>query len=420
MAMALDILSADEKKECEALVGERTRIEGTLAAEGGPDPNFLLSVCADISDLMDDLQEVSGKMGEIGYAALDTKIKFSKKVRRKGKEVGRFEQKLVHAYDQKRISLGHLQKMAGIVRLLKSNKLDRAREEAGEFLQLLEKSERLKVIELELAKKKVLVEKAKRSMSAQMLDVEWLEKEPAPDLEKTGRHEEVVRIRESLPKIRADCVQSIRSIASGELLRKIRDEGLEKLGFPAISGEELESLSAYLRKTGLESKTCGQLLELSELSTQRLRYLAIDLGKFKQEVMGHKVFLEQAVGLHSSEFLTDYSQGSPALAHLSAYSEEARKAVERMAELDRSAEEDEREWGRVQEIGRKKAGLAGVEKDRLAESLRELEVLENILNEKTGLPKEEISEGRPAEMKKDERKAGSGTIWTFLKSLIGK
>ncbi|MDO8339584.1 MAG: hypothetical protein Q7T16_02905, partial [Candidatus Burarchaeum sp.] len=144
--MALDILSADEKNGCEELVRERTRIEGALAAEGGPDRDFLLTVCADLSELMSELGEISGKMGEIEYAAVDTKIRFSRKVRRKGKEIARFEQKLVQAYDKKRISLGHLQKMAEIIKLLKSNKLDGARQEAGEFQRLLEKGERLKVI----------------------------------------------------------------------------------------------------------------------------------------------------------------------------------------------------------------------------------------------------------------------------------
>ncbi|MDO8340176.1 MAG: hypothetical protein Q7T16_05980, partial [Candidatus Burarchaeum sp.] len=273
---------------------------------------------------------------------------------------------------------------------------------------------------LELAKRKVLVEKARRSTSAQLSDVEWLEKEPAQDLEKAGRHEERVRIRESLPKIRLDCVQSLGSMPAGELLKKIRDEGLEKLGFPAISGEELDALAIYLRKSGLESKTCGQLLELAELSTQKLMHLGIDLGEFRQEVVGHGAFLAQVVGLQSGDFLGDCSRGAPALAYLAAHTEEARKAVERLAELDRTAEEDEREWTRVREIERKRKGLAGVEKNSLVSALRELGVLENILNEKAGAPKAGMPEGQPAEMKEDEGKSGIGGAWKLLKSLIGK
>lgn len=133
--MVLDVLSADEKKGCEELVCERTRIGGTLAAEGGPDPEFLLEACAGLSGLMDDVGEINGKMGEMEYAAVDTKIRFSKKIRHGGREIARFEQKLVKAYDQKRISLGHLQKMAEIIRLLKSNKLDRARQGASQDFQ---------------------------------------------------------------------------------------------------------------------------------------------------------------------------------------------------------------------------------------------------------------------------------------------
>ncbi|VVC02440.1 Uncharacterised protein [Candidatus Burarchaeum australiense] len=415
--MALEILSSAEKKECEKLVHEKAQIEGTLAAEGGPDLPFLLDACTSLSALMDELREISGKMGEIGYAALNTKVKFSRKVRHKGKEIVRFEQKLMRAYEQKRISLGHLQKMAEIIKLLKANKLDRAQEEAEGFRRLLETSRKFKLIADALSKKRAQVEKAKRSMTAQLSELEWLEKEPGPDLEKTGRHEERTHILESIPKIRSDYVQLLRSTPSGELLKKIRDEKLEDLGFPAITAEGLAALSAYLHKAGLESKTCGQLLELAELSPQKLKHLAIDLGEFRREVLERREFLIQVLSLQSGEFLGDRSGGSPALAHLSGQSEEARKAMARLTELDRTAEEDEREWKRVREIGRKKEGLAGVEKSSLVASLQALEALEMLLDEKA-LPEPGRTEGAPAQKKGDE--SAAGPVWKFLKSFMGK
>ncbi|MCX6777569.1 MAG: hypothetical protein NT157_01660 [Candidatus Micrarchaeota archaeon] len=401
-----------EKGEIDSLVRERRQLEEKLSAARGPGSEFLLEACEGLTDLIDDFGEISSKKGEMEYAAIDTRVKFSRKVRHKTRDVGRFEQKLVRELDNKRITLKHVQKMAGIIKLLKSNKVDKAREEAGEFCQLLVMRDRLVWISDEVSRKRARIERAKRGISAQLSGLEWIEREPEPDLEKTGGHEGRLRLRESLLMMRLEYMRSLETMPLGELLGKMRDEELGKLGFPALSEEDMEGLSSFLHKSGLEGKSSEQLLELAELNPQKLRHLDVDSACFKREVVARKTFLGQIMALHSTGFLALDSKDAPALAYLSEHAEGAREAIAQLVELDKTAGEDELEWERMKQIERKKAELAGVEKTALIGSLRELERLEKILD-----GKEEAV--RPEEETKTE-KGPLGSILDFLKSVAGK
>ncbi|MFH1471101.1 MAG: hypothetical protein ABIF01_05100 [Candidatus Micrarchaeota archaeon] len=401
-----------EKGEIESIVRERRELEERLSATGGLGSEFLLEACEGLTGLIDDFGAISSKREEIEYAALNTKVKFSRKIRHTVKDVGRFEQKLIRELDNKHISLGHVQKMAEIIKLLKSNKIDKAREDAGEFFQLLVMRDRLDWISEEISRKRVRIERAKRGISAQLSDFEWIEREPEPDLEKTRRHEERLRLRESLLETRSDYIRSLETMPLVELLRKMRDVELEKLGFPALSEEDMEGLSTFLRKSGLESKSSEQLFELTELSPQKLKYLNIDSAGFKREVVARKEVLGQIMALHSTGFLALDSNDAPALAYLSQHAEEAGEKASMLADLDRTTEEDDREGERANELKGKKAALAGVEKPALISSLRELELLEKILDEK-----EEVT--RPVEETKKE-KGPLEPILDFLKSMMGK
>ena len=152
--MALETPLLGEKKEIESLVSEKREAEEKLVAAGGKDYRFLLEDCADLADIIDDIQEISSKKDEKLHAAFDTKIKFSRKIRRKAKDLKNFEQKLVFDYDSKRISLENGRKMVEIIKLCRSNKPDKARLEAERFYSLLELDERLASANETLERKK--------------------------------------------------------------------------------------------------------------------------------------------------------------------------------------------------------------------------------------------------------------------------
>ena len=117
LGMALDIPLLNERKEIESLVREKQEAEGTLAAAGGNGYKFLLEDCSDLADIIDGISEISAKKSEKQHAAFETKVKFSRKIRRKAKDLKNFEQKLIWDYDNKRISLENGRKMVEIIKL---------------------------------------------------------------------------------------------------------------------------------------------------------------------------------------------------------------------------------------------------------------------------------------------------------------
>jgi len=396
----------DFGKELQSLMGEKQRLEGKLTAAGGTDFDFLLEDCTDLLDIVDEIQNVSSKRGEKEHAAFDAKIKFSRKVRRKAKDLNNFEQHLVKEYENKHITLEHGRKMAAIIKLLRTNNVDRATQEAAEFYGLLEMGARLEIVMDLLSKKRAHVERAKRGMSAQLSGLEWLENEPRPDQEKIDKHDEKVRLNEKLGRMLLSEVESLKSMPLEELLKKMRGGYLEALGFPEISAQDADSLSAFLQKSKLESKSAGQLYEMSGQSEQRLRHFGVDLPLFRQEIVAKRTFLSGIASFQPTALAVE--KDSPALPYLSGRSEEARKTVAMLFELEKTKEQDEKEWERANRIKQRKAELAGLEKSALIRSLQEFEALENVLDGKADMTQ------------KEKPKKGSGIVKSILDLFGGK
>ena len=384
----------DSRQETVSLVREKRQIEEKLSAAGGKDFSFLLQDCADLLDMIEEIRDVSSKRGKKEHAAFESKIKFSRKVRRKAKDLGIFEQRLVQEYDSKHISLEHGRKMAAIIKLLRSNSVEKAERGAAEFCELHEMGARLGIVSDLLSKKRTQAERARRSASERLADIEWLEKEPPLDTGRIGRQEERMRLLGGLEKTRLGFIQSLRSMPLALLLEKARADGLGKCGFPEIPAHEAEALSAYLRKSGLEQKSCGQLLEMTGLSEQKLGHLGIELAGFRKEIAGRQAYFAGIMSLHASRFLALEPGASQALAYLSGHSEEAKKAAARLEELGRTADDDGREWARKLQIEQKKAALAGAEKSVLIATLQELDEIEGILDGKAAVAPEQKKEKR--------------------------
>ena len=370
----------DGAKEVHSLVLEKRRIEATLTLAGGSDFHFLLQDCSDLSDIIDEIEDVSSQMGEKEHAAFEAKIKFSRKVRRKAKDMKNFEQHLVSEYESKHITLEHGRRMVSIIKLLRSKSVDKARREAAEFYEFVEMGARLGIINDLLLKKRAQLERTKRDAEARLSDLEWLGKEQPINEEMVERHGERAHIGGQLSKMWLAQVQALKSLPLCALLVKMEEGGLGKLGFPEISPQDADLLSSFLKTSRLESKSAQELHEMAGESEQKLRHLGLDLQLFRQEVAARRGFL---FGIMS--FPPDARAlvaGSASLAYLSAHDEHARKLAEHLAELGKTKEADEREWQRAERIKQKRAELAGADKAALEKSLLEIRALEDVLDGK--------------------------------------
>jgi len=396
----------NDMDETRALVLEKRQLEGRLREAGGDDFGFLLQDCTDLSDIIDEIEDVSSQMGEKEHAAFEAKIKFSRKVRRKAKDMKNFEQHLVSEYENRRITLEHGKRMVSIIKLLRSKSVDKARREAKEFHEFLEMGARLEMIDGLLLKKRAQVERAKRGAEAQLSGLEWLENEPPADVEKVKRHEEGARLAERLSCAWQAHLKALKSLPLSELLLKMKGEGFGKLGFPGIEGHDADALASFLQKNRLEAKTAQELHGMAGQSEQLLRHLEVDLPSFRQEVVARRGFLSGIMSFSADACALE--TGSPALDYLSAHDDDARKLAGRISELGKTREQDRAEWERSEKIKRKKEELAGAGRAALEKALAELRALEDVLD------------GKTAPAMADERKKQKGAIDAILKFLGGK
>ena len=403
-----------EKEEIESLVRENAAMERKLAGIGGEDTEVLLGLCADLEDIIEGISEISAKKDTIGHAAFETKVKFSHKLRRKSKDVGRFEQTIVREFDAGHISLEHGKKMAEVLKLLKSNDISKAVQKAEEFRGLLSTNEELKLNWEMLLKKRAQVERGRREIAAKLSDVEWLEKEAAPDSEKIGRHEARMRLLGEIRMLRAKHAGALSSMPQPQLLEKAKQENLAHLGFPSLSESEAVQLLHFLNKEGMGSKTAAQLLEMCSFDQTKLRHVLPDPAGFRREVGARKAYLEQIASLDKGGFLADDSDAGrrQCLSHLASQFPEAAQIAASLDGLEKTAGGDAQEWERSQEISFKKAGLAGMDKHGLQKKLHELQSIQNILDGK----KDETPAHAEAKGKKQEK--GKNGILGWLLGLF--
>ena len=380
--MTFDLPLLEEKKEIEARVREKKQIEEKLVLAGGQEYHFLLEDCSDLLDMISEVSEIKNKKDKKMHAAFETKVKFSRKIRRKAKDLNNFEQKLIKEYDSKHITLEHGRKMVAIVKLLRSSDDEKAQREAAEFYELENLECRLIEIKEILLKKSTQIEKTKRTAASQLADIEWLEKEPALNAEKIDRHTQRTRLKEALQEARTEYIISLESMPLYEILKKVQEQELEKLGFPKISISDIESLRAFLHKAKLEEKSAGQLQDMAQLSEKRLHHLGIDLAGFRKEILTRQTFFLQIMHMQTTDFLSDLTDGSSALTYLSGNSQKAKKTGDEMEALGKTAKEDELEWQRAKKIAEKKSEIAGANKEGLEKTLQELDNLQEIIEGK--------------------------------------
>src|SRR3989338_3183886 len=120
-------LLLSEKEALSSLVLEKRQIEEKLsAATGGQgrDSSHMLDLCADLSDMLEEVSDISSKRHQKDHAAFDTKVKFYHRVRRKAKDLKNFEIDVVREYDLGHLSLEHGRRMVSAAKLLKSMDVD--------------------------------------------------------------------------------------------------------------------------------------------------------------------------------------------------------------------------------------------------------------------------------------------------------
>ena len=380
--MASPDLLLSEKDEIAPIVREKLQIEEKLAnAAGCKDFAPMLRLCRKLCDTIDEVSDIVSKKERYAHAGFESKVKFSRKFHRKGKELWNFEMEIAGEYEAKHITLEYGRRMVEVAKLLKSENVGKARREAAEFYSLLEMGGRLEAINEALSKKRLQMGRARRGIEEQLSGLEWLEKEPHPNLEKVERHEQRTSLLEAVQKMRRERISALESMPVVQVLDEMQK--LSGLGFPEISAADFESLKSYLRGAGLVSKTAGQLLEIAGWNEDRLKHELPDLQGFRHEIIGKRHFLSELSSLNTPEFLSLSKYNRVALAYLAAHYEDAGNAASRLSELEKTAHEDSQEWERRQKIERKKAELLGVEKAGLARSLEGLAELEGILDGKT-------------------------------------
>lgn len=380
--MQIEVPDAAEKAEIARLVREKSEIEAKLAAVGGRQFSFLLEDCADLSDIIENIREVKSKRSEMERAAFESKIKFSRKIRRKAKDLRNFEQKVVAEFEQGHIPLEQGRKMVAIIKLLRSQDVEKAEREAEEFYGFLEMGDRLGEIGGLLSKKRAQIERSARLLTAQLSDLEWLDAQGEPDLEKAGRHEKRMKSREALSQAREECARALSSMPLCALIASERAGELLSLGLPMPGRQECEALDAFLRKSGLDGKTAAELLGMIGESEQKLRHLGIDLAGFRQEISGQRELLTEIMFLRNGRYFDDISEGSPALEYLLRHSNAARRARDGLSDAKGTAEEDEREWSKLKQIEKKRMGAGDAGKPGLERAIRELAEMTDILDGK--------------------------------------
>ncbi len=387
-----------EKKEIESLMSERKSLDSALSKYSSEDFPTLLSLSDDLADIIADFGELFAKKDKVAHAAFATKIKFSRKVRRKGKDVGKFEKALVSEFDAKKISLEHGRRMADIIKIMRKGDMEKAAHAAEEYYSILELGHKMEDNEFAIEQVQWQLQKEKGRLQNLLSCIESLAQEPQLDVEKIGRHKKRQQLAQELQNARLGQISKIKSLPLPHLLKMAQEENLQQFGFPEISRADLDALASSLQKLGLSSKAALALAQMCDWNESRLRHEMAEPAAFRHQIVPHRAWLEQIAALENSHFLrVDGKHGAfpanssahsgqeggkidSASAYLSAHSPQASDAYAQISAHDKTASDDDAEFARHLRIEREKAELGGITKEKILANLKEAEDLEAIIS----------------------------------------
>jgi len=339
--------------------------------------NTILELSEQLNELIYGIETVQDKGKSMKNPAVSTRIKMAKKGMKLSKGLKHFEKEVVFAFDEGRISEETGKRFGSILKSIKKNKMDLAKEEFEYFLEILDLDKRYNESIEELDEKNKTLEKEKLRIKNLLTEMSELEKETV-DAEKVRNHEEFSESLKKLEGIRRNYLNSLVSKPVLELLDNLERHPM-KDNFHSSPEKEAELKKFFLDYPDFGKYDAKQLCEISEYSEKKLSHICPETSRFRKLVLGNREFFNSINTLEQTSFLEVNENNENAMGFY-AKNLDAKNIVEKILLLKKDKHSYREEYERDRKIKERKKELEKYSRKELEKELNDIESLIGLLH----------------------------------------
>ena len=368
----------------------------------------ILRLFGQLKEAIEAIESIVEKEKTMWNPAFITRIKLAKKGMRLGKGINHFEIEVVGEFESHNISEEVGKRFVYIVKLIRENKMQDAKEELKYFEEIVILSKEYEKTEEEMREKDQILKKEQFRIERILEELAGLEKETI-DLEKVRRHEQLLKNLEKLKGLRTVYIHSLLSKPVVELLEEAERHSLKEYYEEFPEKNEMAQLRQFFSDYPEFGKyNAEQICEFFECSEKKLSHVCPETSRFKKIVLGNRNLFETVGSLEQTAFLAVDDEDEKAMEFYVRNVEGAHETVEQIRQLKKEKNSDREEYEKNRRIEKRKEEFAGYSKIALE---GELKTIQNLL---------ELLHSEVPEENTEERHGLLSEINVFIKKLAGK
>lgn len=380
--------------EEEVLQLKKTYFESEKRMEeiGKEQSSTIIEMSEWLGNLIENIESTQERGKELENAAVSPRIKLMKKSIKLSKELKNFEEKVVKAFDEGKLSKDTGKKFAAVTKAIKKNKISLAKEEFGYFEEIIELSRTYENAKEEFEKKERALIKEKARAKALLEEIRNLEKETVAR-DKVKRYGNFLKNIETLESLRKEYLSTLASKPILGLLDDMENDSLEEYSFPSIGNEKLGKIKVFISgNSKLKDYNADQICGLFNSSEKKLMHIC-PVSEFRQAVLINKKWFENVRDLDRTDFLAIDDRNEKTMKFYSGKINNASSAVEQIMRLQDEKDACKKEYERSKRIEKRKKELSGYSMEGLEKEIKEAERLLELLHSKTE-ERNEVTEGK--------------------------
>ncbi len=291
------------KTKVDRLINDKSALEKRIEETGGSKAYKALDICRRIRELIGNMETLDGRTEDVEKGDIATKIKFSRKVKKVGREFWRIVNEINGLYEKKELQESHSKILGKAMEHIKVKKFREAKSVLGELKELETLFSEMARIDDQLNEIEKVIDTKIDSLKDSIYELKEIRS--IDDLEKKKkRYDEITSLLNVYSSWREEQISKLKKTPALKLVSvSSSDPGLFELGFPKpkdmLSFDEFED---FLKISGLKEQP-EEILEMADMEMKLLKRKVKDQHLFRRLVSENIDWLRSVSELENSEFL---------------------------------------------------------------------------------------------------------------------
>jgi len=380
--------------ESEEIAGLKARLCGTerrIGAEsiGADLLPAIVALSERLKEMVEDIESTQETGRTMSNTALSVRFRLAKRAMVLGKGLRHFEDDVYREFEAGRIPEPIGDRFIEILKLIKENKMDIAKQEMGYFDGIISLDREYRSAKDEMERKDRSLKRDKVKLENLLEEKSQLEKDRIDD-EKADRYGRLLENVGKLKRLRGQYISSLISKPVAALLAEKEMDLLKNFGILFPEGTDISELKRFLSDYPVFGEcNAGQVCGFFDYSEGKLSHICPETSRFRKVILGNRALFEAISSLERTGLLAISEDDETVLEFYSQNVDGARETVDSIRKLGKDRMGDRAEYEKRESMERRREELAKHSKEDLEKEIKEMDRLLELLHSEAPAKKEE-------------------------------